>query len=193
MCILLALALFTSCDEDCEVNPDLTSDLLAPSSDLIMGEPVDWDYVVTSVRDNSDDCDILDAIASIGEIVIDFFEDENDTGTQRYQNQNQINGLSAGEYNTATNTIDVFDTEGIYFVAVEADKTNVVEERNEDNNKDNSEVTARTTDLFSKASQTFIEKLNQSSAIVVIGRELKNNKGTLIKSFNGKPIYYVNQ
>ena len=190
--VLMSIVSCSGC-EDCTVDPDLISDLAAPSTDIIVGEPVDWDYLVESVEENSEDCNILKTIASIGKIVIDYFTDENDTqGDLVLDNDNNINGLSSGQSQTVTSSIDVFSAEGIYLVGVTADFTNVIEERNEDNNTDNAEVNARPTvqsDLFQNASEKFLEKLAKASAIVIIKRGL--NSENSITSYQGKPIYYA--
>lgn len=190
--ILLSIVFSPSCD-DCTVQPDLISDLAAPTTDIIVGEPVDWDYVVESVEDNSQDCDILKAIASIGKIVIDFFVDQNDNqGDLVLNNQNNINALNTGQSQTVTNTIDVFNDEGIYMIAVNADDTDVVDERNEGNNSDNAEVDTRSSsqsDLFANASDEFKEKLANTAALVIVGRNF--NGGNKIYSYKGKPIYYA--
>lgn len=189
---LLTIVSCSKCD-DCTVNPDLISDLAAPSTDIIVGEPVDWDYVVESVEDNSEDCDILKTIASIGNIIIDYFTDENDSQSDMVLNiDNNVNGLSAGEMQTITTAVDVFNNEGIYLLGVTADFTDVIEERNEDNNTDNAEVNARPTvqsDLFQNASEEFMEKLAKASAIIIIKRGL--NSENSINSYQGKPIYYA--
>jgi len=189
---LFSTVFFLSCKKDCTVEPDLISDLAAPTTDIITGEPVDWDYVVESVEDNSQDCDILGAIASIGKIVIDYFTDQNDNqGDLVLNNQNDIEPLNAGQSQTVTNTIDVFNEEGIYMIGVNADDTDVVEERNEDNNSDSAEVTKSSTqnDLFKNASDGFKQKLANAAALVVIGQ--KFNGGHKIHSYKGKPIYYA--
>lgn len=194
--LTLIITLPNSCClfRDCEVNPDLTSKLLAPSSDIILGEPVDWDYTVSSVRDGAKDCNILQAAATVGEIVIDFFQhNARGQGVKVFERQNNIKPLNAGESDRATNRIDIFKNEGVYLISVEADKTNLVEERNENNNKDTSQVITNQTNMFIGASKEFNDKLSQSSAIVVIGKEIKNSKGKLVKSYNGKPIYYANK
>jgi len=190
--ILISLVSFSSCD-DCTVDPDLISDLAAPSTDIIVGEPVDWDYVIESVEENSEDCNILKTIASIGKIVIDYFTDENDTqGDLVLNSESNINGLSSGESQTIANSIDVFNEEGIYLLGVSADATDVIEERNEDNNTDNAEVNARPSvqsDLFQNASEEFMEKLAKASAIVIIKRGI--NAENSINSYQGKPVYYA--
>lgn len=195
ICVLaMILTTIVSCSRcDCTVDPDLISDLAAPSTDIIVGESVDWDYIVESVEDNSEDCNILKTIASIGKIVIDYFIDENDTSSDLvFDNDNNINGLNSGGSQTVTSSIGIFNEEGIYLVGVTADFTNVIEERNENNNTDNAEVNARPTvqsDLFQNASEEFMEKLAKSSAIVIIKRGL--NSDNSINSYQGKPIYYA--
>ena len=130
----LILPFLSGSCEDCTIDPDLALDLLVPSTAIILNEPVDWDYVVKSVEDNSDDCKILNAIASIGKIVIDYFIDQNDpNGNMVYTNSSNVGELNAGDSQTITNNIDVITDPGIYMIMANADDTNVVDERNENN------------------------------------------------------------
>lgn len=181
-----ALFYFNACD-DCEVNPDLISDLLVPSADLIQGEPIDWDYIIQSIDDNID-CDIIDALASIGQIVVDYFENANDNTPEEILNiQNNIGNLGSGEQQVITNTF-TFDSMGIYMVNVSADVTDVVAERDEDNNNDTGEKELRMgLDLFKNASPNFKDKLNKSAAIVIVGEFTDGLRPT---HYRGKPIYY---
>jgi hypothetical protein len=188
--VLITFSLFLSCcDKDCNVNPDLIVDLLTPTTDIIQGEPVDWDYIVKSIKDNSGECDILSAIASIGSIAIDFFIDENDpSGDILFRNESNIGQLGGGQSQTVSNTVDVFYDEGIYLITTKADDTNVVEERNENNNLDNGEVELKASDdIFHNASEEFKQKLQNASALVVVGK----HKGVNITTYKGKPIYYA--
>lgn len=190
--LLLSSILLVSSCRDCKVNPDLVSDLLAPTSNIIEGEPVEWDYVVESVEENSEDCDILSALASIGSTIIDFFTNPDDTeGDEVLNRQANVSELGGGQSRTITNVIDVFNEEGIYFLTVTADDTNVVEERNENNNTDNAEINLRLANpapVFSNASPAFLEKLESASAIIIVGEGFTDG---IIDSYKGKPIYYA--
>jgi hypothetical protein len=180
----------SSC-EDCEVKPDLISDLLVPSTDIIYNEPTDWDYVVASVQANSEDCDILNAVASIASIAIDFFTTPDDNDAEEFYNQEQpINPLQGGESSTQTNSL-VFDQMGIFMLQTCSDVYNDVDERNENNNSDNVDLDFRSSDdIFQGASQAFREKLSKTAAIVVVGEGLVDESITL---YNGIPIYHVKQ
>jgi hypothetical protein len=184
-CLLIAAP---SC-EDCEVNPDLIADLLSPSADIIQGEPVDWSYVVQSIKDNTE-CDIISAAASIGEILIDFFTDPTDnTSDLVYDKQQNVGSLSGGGEESLMNTINVFDSVGIYMVKTTADVTEVVTERDEGNNSDTGEVELKVgLDLFENASVAFKEKLNEASALVIVGEFTNGQRPT---HYKGKPIYYA--
>lgn len=190
--LVYATAFLSSC-KDCEIDPDLISDLLAPTTDIIAGEPVDWDYVVESIKDNTQDCEILNTVASFGKFAIDFFVDKNDPeGDLLFDKENEISPLIAGQKEQKTNRVDVFNNEGIYLIAVNADVTNVVQERNEDNNADNLELEQRSLprkDLFENASPQFQEKLANAAAIVIVGQNFNN--GFKVHSYKGKPIYYA--
>lgn len=190
--LLISFLLISSSCEDCTIDPDLIPDLLAPTSDIIKNEPVDWDYVIESVEDNSQDCDILLTTASIGKILIEFFTDQNDTEGETLASQtNDIGQLNPGEAQTVNNTFSVFNEVGIYMIAVNADDTNVVSERKEDNNTDTGEATVNgrlSDDLFRNASPAFKEKLIQAAALVIVGDVLEGNKP---QSYQGKPIYYA--
>ena len=185
-------AYLSSC-KDCEIDPDLISDLLAPTTDIIAGEPVDWDYVVESIKDNTQDCEILKTVASFGKFAIDYFVDQNDPeGDLLFDKKSEISPLIAGQKEQETNRVDVFNNEGIYLIAVNADVTDVVKERNEDNNADNLELEQRSLpkkDLFENASPKFREKLANASAIVIVGHNFNN--GFKVHSYKGKPIYYA--
>lgn len=177
----------------CKVDPDLITDLLAPASTIIQGETVEWDYVIESVEENSQDCDILNAAASISKFVIDYFIDQNDNnGDIVFNQQANISELEAGSLQTINETVDVFNDEGIYLISSTADATNLVKERNENNNIDDGEINidASTDDIFENASEAFKAKLSKSGAIVIIGRSF--NDGIKVHSYNGKPIYYAN-
>ena len=187
--VVCCVIMLSSCKK-CKVNPDLISDLLAPSTNIILGEPVDWDYVVRSVRDNSGECKILDAAASVGLILVDYFVNPSDTTSDTITNKtDSIGKLCAGEEETVSSSI-VFNNQGVYLLATTADKNNVVEERNENNNSDNiEEVKGLRPDIFKDPSPAFSSKLEKASAIVLVGSKYKSAAN--IKSYNGKPVYYV--
>lgn len=177
--------------ENCIVDPDLVSDLLAPSADIIQGEPVDWDYTIESVENRSDDCQIVEALASIAAIVIDLFEKPSDTSSDEVFNEiSNINGLSGGQSQIVSNRINVFNQEGVYMVMTEADITNTVDERNETNNTDSGEAELRgkiSSDYFGKTSLAFQKKLSTTSAIVIVSENANTRK---IKTYKGIPVYY---
>lgn len=189
--VVVLVLFYSSCTtSECTVDPDLISDLLAPSTDIIKGEPVDWDYVIESVEDNSEDCSVLNAIASISKVVIDFFTDPGDPDSDVVYEQNeQIGELMGGDSRQVSNQIDVFRDTGIYMLAVIADDTNLVKERNEDNNNDIGEVEVRSSDapFFQNLSPAFERKLEKAAALVFVGDKYKNLN---IHSYRGKPIYY---
>lgn len=193
---LLSIMQFQSCflfKEDCSINPDLISDLLAPSTDIIAGEPVDWDYVIKSIEDNSQDCNILKAGASIGKITIKYFVDQIDIqGDEVYNIDSNINELSAGKMQTVSNEIDVFNQDGIFLISTNADNTQVVAETNEFNNNDSSTIDTRISsqiDIFSNASIDFLTELEKSAAIVIVGTRLENYME--MDSYKNKAIYYA--
>lgn len=189
--LVFCMASFPACD-DCTIEPDLISDLAAPTTDIIAGEPVDWDYVVESVNDGQD-CDILEALASVSKIVIDFFTTPEDTeGDAVFNEQDNISALRSGQSQTVPKLINVFNQEGLYLLTVNADETDVVAERNEDNNFDDAGVDTRfsvPSDLFADAAPEFKAKLSKAAAIVVVGRHF--NGGLKVDSYKGKPIYYA--
>lgn len=195
--LISVIAIFSIClhsCEDCDVDPDLIIDLAAPTSDIIKGESVDWDYIVESTKENSKDCNILAAIASIGAIIIDFFVDPNDnSGEQLYNQGYNIGALDAGEFQKVTNQIDVFNNNGIYLLEAKADTSDVVTEREENNNTDDAMVDVRSSsisdDIFHNASPEFKEKLEKSSAIIIVGQVLVGHAKP--DSYKGKPIYYA--
>ena len=192
--LLITIIMFSSC-RDCCIKPDLISDLATPTTDIIRGEPVDWDYVIESVEDNSQECDILKAVASIGKIIVDFFVDEKDEqGAVVFEQQSNVNALMGGQSQNVTSTIDAFSEKGIYLVTVNADDIDDVDEREENNNfsRESEEVGGRSAaeiDLFQNASAAFKKKLSTASAIVIVGRKFdEKNK---INFYKGKPIYYA--
>lgn len=192
--LLMSVAFLPACKLfNCCIEPDLISELAAPTTNIIKGEPVDWDYVIESVEENSQKCDILKAAASIGKIVVDFFADQNDKqGDTIFSNENNVGALMPGQTQSVTNTIDVFDEKGIYLITVKADETDLVDERREDNNFDTLEAESRAleqVDLFQNASEGFKEKLDKAAAIVIVGRVL--NDKDKIHAYKGKPIYYA--
>jgi hypothetical protein len=192
--IIIFLFGISSCDwfKNCSVNPDLITELLAPATTIIQGETVEWDYIIESVEENSEDCDILLAVASVSRFAIDYFINQNDNNGQLILNkQANINELEANETQIVSENIDVFNNEGIYLISSTADVTDLVTERDENNNNDEGEfdIEASADDIFANASENFKEKLSKSGAIVIIGRSFNN--GNRIYTYNGKPIYYA--
>ncbi|MEM7104957.1 MAG: CARDB domain-containing protein [Bacteroidota bacterium] len=175
--------------EDCQVNPDLISQLAAQTVQPIVGEPIDWEYVIESVDNNTQDCKVGNALASIGGIIFDFFTDESDgTGNITYSAMDNIPELGSGDSERSFHNV-VLDSMGIYMIGVSADITNVVEERNESNNDDiGTEDTRAVYDLFPNASLEFEEKFKKASAIIIAKRD---NNLTHISSYKGKPIYHA--
>ncbi|MEM1123966.1 MAG: hypothetical protein AAGJ18_26245 [Bacteroidota bacterium] len=188
---LVSIISFSACN--CDVKPDLVSELVAPTTDLIVGEPVDWDYVVTSVEEYSGDCKILKAAASIGRIVIDFFKNpEENNGEIIFEKEDEVGELMVGESERVSNTINGFEKEGIYLISTEADFYGDVCGRNEDNNLDNASAKSRSvsqSDFFGKESFMFRQKLEKAAAIVVVGQLTKGRNK--INIYQGKPVYYV--
>ena len=84
----------------------------------------------------------------------------------------------------------VFDTKGIYMNTLTADITNLVNEREENNNIDIGDVEFRTStnDIFKNASVAFKAKLEKAAAIVIVG-DLGYDES--INYYKGKKIYYV--
>jgi hypothetical protein len=188
LCLIAPVLLLYSC-EKCTIDPDLIPDLLAPGTNIILGEPVDWKYVIKSVKDNSD-CKIIDAVASAGSIVVDYFVDQTATNSDTILNEiDQIGKLCAGKEETVTNTVS-FDSSGVYLIYANADVQNNVTERNESNNLDNQEeIKTASAPLFKNASIEFQTKLEKCSALVIVGQ--KSGFPSQVKSYNGKPVYYA--
>jgi len=187
--VVCCVIMLSSCDT-CKVNPDLISNLIGPANNIILGEPVDWTYVVKSVEENSGECKILDAAASVGLILVDFFVNPSDTTSDTLTNQtDNIGKLHCGEEEEVVSNI-VFANPGVYLIATTADNANTVAERDENNNKDNAEeVKGPRPDIFKDPSLAFTKKLENAAAIVLVGNKYKSAAN--IKSYNGKPVYYV--
>jgi hypothetical protein len=187
--LLAFFFLFTNCHgcEDCTIEPDLLPFLNAPSTNIIVGEPIAWEYLITST-DNSEGCDILKATASIARILIDLFEDEMDpTGQLTFDNSSNIPSLEAGVSESRI-VSPSFDEEGIYLIELTADATNTVAERDENNNTDSGSVDTRASDnIFLYASPAFTEKLSKTAALVVVGDAIPQS----ITSYKGIPIYHA--
>ena len=189
--LLISLVTFSPSCKDCNIDPDLTVDLLVPAADIILGEPVDWEYIIESTEANSEGCDILIAAASVGKIVIDLFSSKNDEkGDIVYSKETEIRELKGGEEQSVTNTINVFNEVGIYTIGVTADETNTVAERDEENNTDslNAETTSKGSGIFKDASEALLEKLNKAAAVVIVGSNYDKTTQTF---FKGTPIYYI--
>ncbi len=186
---LLVIGCFDNCEGDCTVDPDLTIDLLVPAADVIRGEPADWEYVVESVKENSENCEVLAAGASIAQILIDLFSDPTDEeGEEFYKNNSDIAALKAGATAKVTSAI-AFNSVGVHLISTVADLNDDVEERNEDNNADIAQIEIKASDdIFSKTSFEFKEKLRTTVAIVVVGDSIIGGRPT---SYQGIPIYYA--
>ena len=182
---------FSSCN-NCKLDPDLIVDLSGPTADIIAGETVDWEYVIESTKEGAENCKILDATASIADIIIDFFVDETDPQSDILLNlKNAIDKLCPGDDQTVVNPINVFNQEGIYLVSNHADIENTVTERDESNNERSLEEDLKSLEedeFLKNASSSFRKKLCSSAAIVVVGKH--KSLGTL-NSYRGVPVYHA--
>lgn len=187
--------LFNDCDCEVENKPDLISNLTVPTLDIILGETVDWEYVIESIEDNVKQCETVQAGASIARILIDYFSDQSDNDGEIVLNEESpVSPLNEGQSKSINTSISVFEQEGIYMIGTKADITDVVEERNEQNNEDIGSVEAKVLtnpnlDPFIAASNEFKERLSSSAAIVIVGSS--NYLNPKISEYKGKRIYYV--
>ena len=196
--ILLSMCLtFTACEFlnnlfGCEgETPDLIPELLDVAGGVIKDSvETDWSYIIESVENKAEKCDALEAAASIAGIVVDYFENESSTNGKVILNENQeIGKLEEGQESEKKVKV-VFDTKGIYMNTLTADITNLVNEREENNNIDIGDVEFRTStnDIFKNASVAFKAKLEKAAAIVIVG-DLGYDES--INYYKGKKIYYV--
>jgi len=185
---LACLSMFLPSCENCKIQPDLIADLLAPFTDIIQGEIVDWPFIVKSIQMNQE-CESLLSPVSLAEIQISYFSNTADTtGALVFYELMRVGSLGEGDEQYLTSTIGIFDTVGIYMVKTTADITNVVTESNENNNTDIGEAELKIgLDLFENASAVFKKKLNEASALVIIGDFTNEQQPT---HYKGKPIYY---
>jgi hypothetical protein len=165
---LLTPVLFLYSCKKCTIDPDLITDLLAPTTNIFLGESVDWTLVIKSEKDISD-CKILDAAPSVSSIVVEYFKNQNDSISDTILIKNlQIGKLCVGE-ELQTDVNITFDSSGIYLISAVADIYNSVVERNEINNKKNLEMTKTTAvPLLKNTSVEFLNKLENCSAIVIV-------------------------
>jgi len=188
--LIVAACLLSSGCEDCTVDPDLIPDLATLSPEVIRGEPVDLDYIIASVQDNSEDCEVLGTAASLSQILITFFEDEQDQTPDPFlENQSNTPPLAGGQTHEESVSA-VFSNNGIYPVEVEADINNDVAEREEGNNLDNGSVTLRAGDeqLTDRLSPELLGSISRASLIVVVGED---NALANVSSVAGVTVHHI--
>ena len=160
------------------------------TSDIIRGETIDWRYQVDAAEET--DCSIVTIPISIGRMVIDFFTTPSDpNGDLVLDESDQVNSLEAGGQQVIDKAFTFSDT-GVYMVDVEADATQVIDEANENNNRDNQDVETRLSsnqdDYFSGASEAFLERLKTTAAIVIVPEQGDSRR---ISEYRGIPVYFV--
>lgn len=177
-----------SCD-NCKIDPDLATELVGPTTDIIMGETVNWQAVAKSVEDNSVDCEAVNIASVLAGFFIDYFQDEKDpTGEKVSNNETKITNLGYGK-EQKNSYVYKFNDNGIYLVTSEIDLKKEIKERNEDNNfsKENVDLRANS-DVFNFASPKFKAILENCGAIVIVG---KSNIPEDVTSYKGKIIYRI--
>jgi hypothetical protein len=183
----------SSCRRNCEPSLiDLYASFKGTSSDIILNEPVAIEYSTISEYEEYF-CEQPTVIPlSFSSFSVEYFENINDLSGDKFFSA--IDTIAEDDINIATREqIIAFDKTGIYLITCTADVYNTVPESNEGNNTDTGSVNLRSSqpdkDIFENASNAFMESLQHTSGIIVIGGMLDFADKPVV--YKRKPIYYA--